>query len=76
MPRGYFDSSTEGILTILRDQAMSCRNEEFFASVCTALETTRVKNTWRPTTTRIYRNWLEYIYARKSGSQLNDAIVA
>ncbi len=76
MPRGYFDSSTEGTLTTLRDQAMSCRNEELFAGVCTALETTRVKNTWRPTTTRIYRNWLEYIYARKSGSQLNDAIVA
>jgi homoserine O-succinyltransferase len=76
LPLGYFDSSIEGVLAALRDKAMSCRSEELFASVCTALETTRVKNTWRPTMARIYRNWLEYIYARKSGSQLDDANVA
>lgn len=76
IPLGYFDSSTEGVLTALRDKARSCQSEQLFASVCTALETIRVKNTWRPTMARIYRNWLEYIYARKSGSQLDDANVA
>ena len=76
MPRSYFDSTTEGALTALRDKAMSCQSEELFASVCTALDTATVKNAWRPTMARIYRNWLEYIYARKSGSQLDDANVA
>ena len=76
IPLGYFDSSTEDTLTALRDKAMSCQSEESFASVCTALEMTRVENAWRPTMARIYRNWLEYISARKSGSQLDDANVA
>ena len=76
IPFGYFDSSTEAVLTDLRDKAISCRSEELFASVCTALETTSVKNSWRPTMARIYRNWLEYVCARKSGSQLDDANVA
>lgn len=68
IPLGYFDSSTEGVLAALRDEAMSCRSEELFASVCAVLETARVRNTWRPMMARIYRNWLEYICARKSGS--------
>jgi homoserine O-succinyltransferase/O-acetyltransferase len=76
IPRSYFDASTVGALTALRDKAMSSRSEELFASVCTALEATRVENAWRPTMARIYRNWLEYICTRKSGSQLDDANVA
>src|SRR5580704_11604683 len=54
MPRSYFDSSTEGTLTALRDKAMSCQSEELFASVCTALDTATVKNAWHPTMARIY----------------------
>ena len=76
IPAGYFDSSTECTLTALRDQAMICRSRELVASVWNALEITKVRNTWRPTTARIYRNWLEYIYARKNASQLEDAHVA
>ena len=76
IPTGYFDSSIEDALTALRDEAMSSRSSELFASVWTALETTRVENTWRPTTARIYRNWLDYIYARKRARQLEDVNVA
>src|SRR5205814_2354951 len=68
IPLGYFDSNTEDVLTALRDKAMSCRSEELFASVCAVLEKASVENTWRPIMARIYRNWLEYICARKSGS--------
>jgi homoserine O-succinyltransferase len=76
IPRSYFDSSTESALSALRDKAISCQSEELFTSVCAALEATRVENAWRPTMARIYRNWLEYICARKSGSQLDDVNVA
>jgi homoserine O-succinyltransferase len=76
IPVGYFDWRTEVTLNTLRDLATSSRSAELFASVSTALEATKVKNTWRPTTERLYANWLEYIYARKSGNQLEDANVA
>jgi len=76
IPAGYFDWSTEVTLAALRDRAMSRRSGELFASVSTVLETTKVKSTWRPTTERIYRNWLEYICARKNGMRLDDANVA
>lgn len=76
IPASYFDRSTEDILTTLQDKMMPCRSEELFASLSTALETAKVKATWRSTTALIYGNWLRYIYARKSGSQLDDACVA
>ncbi len=76
IPAGYFDRGTEVTLAALRDMAMPCRSGELFASVSTVLEAAKVKNTWRSTTGRIYRNWLEYICARKSGIRLDNANVA
>lgn len=75
-PVGYFDRSTEATLNALRDEAVSSPSEELFAYVSTALEMTKVKNTWRSTRTRIYGNWLHYICARKKDGLLRDANVA
>jgi homoserine O-succinyltransferase len=76
IPAGYFDRNTQSTLTALRDKALSSRNQQTLSSVLTALEKTKVKHSWRPVTTCIYRNWLEHIYARKNGSCLGDANVA
>jgi homoserine O-succinyltransferase len=77
LPRGYFDRSTESVLTALQEQAMSCRSEELLTSVGTALESARVENTWCGTAAHLYRNWLIYMSARKIERQLaDDAIVA
>jgi homoserine O-succinyltransferase len=69
LPRGYFDGPTAGALTGLRQEAMSCRSEELFARIESVLGTTKIENTWRSTAAHTYRNWLEYILARKSESQ-------
>lgn len=66
LPRNYFDSSTESALTVLRDQAVSCRSEESLAGIAAALEKTKIENTWERSAARIYRSWLESICARKS----------
>lgn len=77
LPVSYFDCGTESVLNALRERAMLCRSEDLFAHVATALEATRVKNKWHRTATGVYRNWLEYICARKNARQLDgDAIVA
>jgi homoserine O-succinyltransferase len=68
LPRGYFDGPTESALTALREEGMTCPSAELFARVERALETAKIENTWHNTAARTYRNWLEYICARKSES--------
>jgi homoserine O-succinyltransferase len=69
LPLGYFDERTGSALAALREEGMACRSEELFARVGSVLESAKIENTWHRTATRIYRNWLEYICARKSESQ-------
>lgn len=65
MPRGYFDSDTEMALIALQHKARSVRHQEIQAEVSWILETAAIEDTWRPTATAIYRNWLRYICAQK-----------
>jgi homoserine O-succinyltransferase len=69
LPRGYFDSGTEGALAMLRDKAVSCRGSELLKAVAAAVEKTKIKNTWQDSAVRIYRNWLEWILAQKIESK-------
>jgi homoserine O-succinyltransferase/O-acetyltransferase len=66
LPRGYFDHNHELALTVLRDKAASCRTPELLANVTAALESARIENPWQHSATRIYRNWLQAICARKN----------
>ena len=65
MPRGYFDGDTEMVLIALQHKAQSVRRQEILAEVSWVLETVAIENTWRPTATAIYRNWLRYICLQK-----------
>ena len=65
MPQGYFDEATVEALTTLRERALSDRREEVLTDFPTALAAGTVTNTWRSSATRIYRNWLSYLCARK-----------
>jgi len=66
MPRGYFDEATVAVLTALRERALADRREEILADFPTALAAATVTNTWRPTATHLYRNWLLYMSAEKA----------
>jgi homoserine O-succinyltransferase/O-acetyltransferase len=70
-PSGYFDQPTADALSVLREKAVSNRNKELLASIAAVLDKTAVENTWRMTAALIYRNWLEYIRARKQSTQLD-----
>jgi homoserine O-succinyltransferase len=65
MPEDYFDELTMKALTHLREEAMSYRREELLKDVSIALGNTQIDNTWQDTAARIYRNWLEFIWAEK-----------
>jgi homoserine O-succinyltransferase len=69
LPLGYFDRSTEKALMTLRGKGISCRSTDLVTKVAAAMEKTKIENTWHRSAARIYRNWLEYICARKTESQ-------
>jgi homoserine O-succinyltransferase/O-acetyltransferase len=76
LPRGYFDSATEQALITLRDKVMSCRSATLLPSVAAAIEDTQIENKWQNSAVRIYRNWLECIYARKNESKKEHHTIA
>ena len=49
----------------LRERALSDRRKEVLTDFPTAMAAGTVTNTWRSSATRIYRNWLSYLCARK-----------
>jgi homoserine O-succinyltransferase len=73
IPRGYFDPGTEATLTALRARALSSRSKDLLASVSTALDKSKIENTWRSTATQIYRNWLLYLCAQKTSGPRDDS---
>jgi len=68
IPCGYFDPATVDLLIRLRDEAIAHRSEELCLKISRALREVRVEDTWGSTAAGIYRNWLEYICARKEAS--------
>jgi homoserine O-succinyltransferase len=66
IPRGYFDTEAEEILTAFRQKAISDRRPEFFADFPADHVAKDLKNVWRPTAARIYRNWLLYMASQRA----------
>ena len=65
IPRAYFDWSTEATLTALGKQAWLSRSEKLMAGFDLALSEKKIENTWRQPGVSLYRNWIEYLGARK-----------
>ena len=66
IPGGYFDSEAEAIMAAFRQTAISDRRPEFFADFPADRLATNLKNVWRPTAGRIYRNWLLYMASQRA----------
>ena len=71
LPRGYFDGVAEEALTALRDKVVACRSSALLARVAAAMADTHINITWRSAAACIYRNWLEWINARKNEREGN-----
>jgi homoserine O-succinyltransferase/O-acetyltransferase len=72
LPTGYFDRITERALMELRDRAVACRSLELITAVGTVVDRAKIENTWQSSASRVYRNWLEWICARKGEGQLHS----
>jgi homoserine O-succinyltransferase len=73
LPRGYFDGKTESTLTALREEDVAMRNAGLLNTIAAVTENATIRNTWQSSASRIYRNWLDLICARKRESDVHDA---
>jgi homoserine O-succinyltransferase len=71
IPGGYFDETTATVLSQLRENAMTCPSKPLLTRVAAILDKQDIENTWRLTAALIYRNWLQYIRARKNSTQMD-----
>ena len=69
VPLSYFDAATEATLNHLRTIALTGRSNGAMAQVASVLTDRTVENTWHPSATNFYKNWLEYLSARKHEAQ-------
>jgi homoserine O-succinyltransferase/O-acetyltransferase len=65
-PHGCFDAATMDELMRLRGRAIRDPHEGVLAELAVAADGRALRDVWRPAATRIYRNWLALVAARKA----------
>jgi homoserine O-succinyltransferase/O-acetyltransferase len=73
MPQGYFDETAVKILGEFQCTALADRREEQLVSFPEAVAKT-LQNTWQSSATCIYRNWLQYVLAKKAEASTFAAV--
>ncbi len=66
MPQGYFEENGSVALAGLQAQAVPGGCEQLWANLPAPLQSPNLKSTWRLDAIRFYRNWLRYLFERKS----------
>jgi homoserine O-succinyltransferase len=74
IPRGYFDTEAEEILTAFRRKALSDRRPDFFADFPADQVAKNLRNVWHPPARRIYRNWLLHMASQRAGRSRPSAL--
>jgi len=66
MPYGYFDAPAARLLAEFRETALAHPREERMVFFPEAVVVESLQNTWQTSATGVYRNWLQYVLARKN----------
>lgn len=69
VPRAYFGTEAVQLAENFRKLAVAGRSERVFEKFPEVELIAALKNTWRASSVRIYRNWLEILLDKKSSSQ-------
>jgi homoserine O-succinyltransferase/O-acetyltransferase len=75
MPKRYIDADSAALLTALQERARSDRREELMVEFPGAFVAPQLRNTWRSTAVRLYRNWLLDLCARKATQKMGRQLV-
>jgi homoserine O-succinyltransferase len=76
MPNGYFDNAATSLLTNFRDLVLADRREELMEGFPEAVLVDTLRNTWQPSATSIYRNWLHYLVTKRADVSAFPAMAA
>ncbi|HEX8814396.1 MAG TPA: homoserine O-succinyltransferase [Terriglobales bacterium] len=74
MPKGYFIKDAAKLLTAFQEVASAARDEALIEDFPQAAIAASLQNTWRDSAVSIYRNWLQYLVARKADAPLFTAM--
>jgi homoserine O-succinyltransferase len=74
LPHGYFDTSATNLLEDFRTRAEAQRAEETLSAFPESRITDTLKNSWCASALAIYRNWLQFIIARKPSALLSPSL--
>jgi homoserine O-succinyltransferase len=66
MPQGYFDAASASLLNDFREVALSERREELIEGFPDAAVVGKLQKTWHSSAATVYRNWLQYVVAKKA----------
>jgi homoserine O-succinyltransferase/O-acetyltransferase len=66
IPNGFFDDADSDRLLEIQEAATERGREATLAAVATIISATDRRNGWHEAASSIYRNWLEYIFLRKT----------
>jgi homoserine O-succinyltransferase len=66
MPKGYFDATSASLLNDFREVALSERREELLEGFPEAAVAGTLQKTWHSSAVTVYRNWLQYVVAKKT----------
>jgi homoserine O-succinyltransferase len=69
VPKGYFDSGAEEVVTAFRQRALSDRRPELFVDFPADQLAKNLRNDWSGPARRLYRNWLLYMASSRTERQ-------
>ena len=68
IPKRYFDAKSQAIMIDFRIRALSTRDPELLAAFPADLLAKELQNVWHRSARCLYRNWLSYMEAQRTGS--------
>jgi homoserine O-succinyltransferase len=66
MPQGYFSAPAARLLAEFQQTALAHRHAKQLEFFPEAIVVEALQNTWRPSATCIYQNWLQYLLTKKA----------
>jgi homoserine O-succinyltransferase len=66
MPHGYFGAAAKKVLDEFRETALSRPCEELLAAFPEVATSDGLESAWQSTAARVYRNWLQYVIAKRT----------
>jgi homoserine O-succinyltransferase len=68
MPHGYFEAAVTKVLDEFRETALSHPREELMSVFPKVVMGDGSESAWRSAATCVYRNWLQYVVSKRTGT--------